>query len=709
MVTQNNLPGVDSQFRLRRIPRAHNLLSLVSKPEETSYAISSPWPLRRRSTNSGSENGDVLYMAKPQNRNRRDRSLSPISNSSTPTLDRPLDGDGACSETDAIEDSAEEFSWDIIDREIYEWQYACRTGRPYWWSPRAKYTAHSKLKEVNEHPTDEYKTIRRAVSDSFLADSNTVEDMAHMIAVQLLSSCFTLPPELLMPVSTQNGSLSEKKRSTSLSMLDPPMISSLMMHTRYRHSPCFGHQGRNTSPVQFTPGTIGGPTPSSPSPPTAAGMQTPDIGTSDMLLRRQRVHRALHVTEGSAAYCSLDSHTDEYLKFCSTNDSLEHAVRTANSLQPQLSESDHDEGHVISHTPSRQREVGQNLRTDILKHDGMVAPETYRTRPKTKYELNLITRSEPHHDFVQPVKEIVVRRWQRMRQRLSGRQNSNAPRTRSEEFTFALGSRSSSPAVESDGRERRRRARASGDISSYESTPHYNSPVSSHFSRTGSGASDPPQTDYGTVPPSSALVESLAAAISSPLEHRHEDSTLGHESAFYNASTPLEDCLDCQPQNSPNGSLFGSVHSHQSRADTDHEAQPTLNSIASSPPSIRRGRARQRRKSMLSEVFTVGDLVDEMTVNESNDNSGPNISDVMTSGPPSTRNEAESTSNILSSDPNVDERITVRRKPKFSRTSTCGTQVFNPSDEGVEIDGLPVGLCRHAWDGLGRRRERSYL
>jgi hypothetical protein len=32
-----------------------------------------------------------------------------------------------------------------------------------------------------------------------------------------------------------------------------------------------------------------------------------------------------------------------------------------------------------------------------------------------------------------------------------------------------------------------------------------------------------------------------------------------------------------------------------------------------------------------------------------------------------------------------------------------------PSDEGVEIDGLPVGLGKEVWDRKGKRRERTYL
>jgi hypothetical protein len=103
---------------------------------------------------------------------------------------------------------------------------------------------------------------------------------------------------------------------------------------------------------------------------------------------------------------------------------------------------------------------------------------------------------------------------------------------------------------------------------------------------------------------------------------------------------------------------------------------------------------------MLSEVITAEDLDDEMATN---------IPSAMTSAQPSSRNETESSLGRAPSDSGVDLSRMLNRTPRLSRTSTSGTQVFSPSDEGLEIDGLPVGFCRHAWDGSGKRRERSYL
>jgi len=48
-------------------------------------------------------------------------------------------------------------------------------------------------------------------------------------------------------------------------------------------------------------------------------------------------------------------------------------------------------------------------------------------------------------------------------------------------------------------------------------------------------------------------------------------------------------------------------------------------------------------------------------------------------------------------------------RPALLRTSTSGTQVFKPSADGVELDGLPVGPSKHAWMRKGKRRERTFL
>jgi hypothetical protein len=102
---------------------------------------------------------------------------------------------------------------------------------------------------------------------------------------------------------------------------------------------------------------------------------------------------------------------------------------------------------------------------------------------------------------------------------------------------------------------------------------------------------------------------------------------------------------------------------------------------------------------MLSEVFTAEDLDDEIEAKALG----------TTTALPSARDEQAPASAVIPVDSGADSFRRTKRQPGLLRTSTSGTQVFTPSDEGIEIDGLPVGLCRHAWDESGKKRERSYL
>jgi hypothetical protein len=722
MTSQDDLSArVDSQFHLQRIPRTSDLLSLLPKSGQAS-SDSRPWqPFRRRSTNSGSENSDALYMVMSDKSNRLDCSLSLTSSNSAQKLDGPSDGKGPWKKAGAAEDAAEELSWDIIDREIYEWQYVCRIGHPYCWSPKAKYNrlnmVHPKLAneqtsrvwigEADDRPKLGNCLRRRAVSDSFLADSNTVGDMAHMIAVQLLSSCFTLPPDLVTNIPSQSYAVPEKIRLPNMSLLDSRMISSLRMHTSYRYSPCFGHQARNTSPAHLWPSTYDGPFPKSSSPPTVTGMQTPDIGTSDILSRRRRLHRALHVTEGSATSCSLDSHMDDYLKLCSAKVNLDSTVRAEASTRWQGTEDDNKQEHTLPHILHKGKQTQQASTMDTTSQEHIDTSEVYRTRPKTNYDSNTTTSQ---HEFMQPVKELVARRWQTLRRRLGGSSHSNVPLTGSDEISVPSGSGASSPVVESDGKERRRRARASGDISSYESTPHYNSPVSSHLSPTQSRASSPAHADYGTVHPSSVLIESLAAAESLAFAKDCEDLSLSYDPAVSNPSPTSESCPGYQPQNASHLSLVSEANS-QSRAKNGHGPQSLLNSNASGQlGSIRKSRRGQRRKSMLSEMFTAGDdIADETTTKGCNDETETSVSNAASRDLSPLGSKMESTSDMRPPDSDIAQSSITARKPRLSRTSTSGTQIFSPSDDGVEVDELPVGLNRNVCDGPGKRRARSYL
>lgn len=51
----------------------------------------------------------------------------------------------------------------------------------------------------------------------------------------------------------------------------------------------------------------------------------------------------------------------------------------------------------------------------------------------------------------------------------------------------------------------------------------------------------------------------------------------------------------------------------------------------------------------------------------------------------------------------------VLNRPRMSRTSTSGTQIFTPNEDGVEVDGMPVGPARDLWKAKESRKEHTYL
>lgn len=112
------------------------------------------------------------------------------------------------------------------------------------------------MRNLDDRPNTTYPERRKVVSDSYLADSNTVQDLAHLVAIQLLGACFTLPPNYFPGMSPSN--YVDLETGSSSLIPNPQMISSLRLHTHFRYSPCFGHQPRNSSPVSSWPSIFDG-------------------------------------------------------------------------------------------------------------------------------------------------------------------------------------------------------------------------------------------------------------------------------------------------------------------------------------------------------------------------------------------------------------------------------------------------------------------
>lgn len=133
------------------------------------------------------------------------------------------------------------------------------------------------------------------------------------------------------------------------------------------------------------------------------------------------------------------------------------------------------------------------------------------------------------------------------------------------------------------------------------------------------------------------------------------------------------------------------------------------------PSLFHTNHAKERRKSILSEMHTPENLVDEDDFHATpQDRSGLSAAGSALASSPDSSPEIkpQNVATSMSETSDVLKGVlsaTVQKRPRLLRTSTRGTQIFHPSDEGVEIDGLPVGPSRHVWDVKGKRREGTYL
>ncbi|KAH6677103.1 hypothetical protein B0J14DRAFT_475059 [Halenospora varia] len=660
-----------------------------------------------------SENSQALYMVDPKTRRGSRRSLSVISNA----VDRELDGSSEPEVSLVKETAAEEISWHIIDQEIAEWQYMCETGRPYWWSPESKQQRLKRLKarvqntppsrpwvkELDRNPLPTYGDRCRAVSEGYLTDPDNENAIAHMVAVQLLGSCFTLPPDCIIDTPPPNHTTLEKHGLSSLP--DTRMISSLRLHTQFRYSPCFGHEARNPSPIHSWPGVHSSVSQSA----TDTGFEIPHICTLNDRQKRRRGRRTRNVTEGSVSECSMQG-ADGYISRRNTGD-LDPAAATAawynhaRNIREQISRA-----LILPHLPSDARKIGSKNgsgqgerlippRTtpneEDIEFDEYEPPEDARSSSRN-YRLQPIIRSEPHHVFVQPVRELVVKRWRSIRRRFGGSLHAALPTNdlddrnsiNSESGTSAT----SSPAVSPDGRARRIRAQERGEIHSADSTPHNPTPNSGIFSEDDA-ISEPPKSPARDMPKRPKLPSDLRSSTENPLAaaallaasdsgHRKEDKTIAQ---ILNPTTPTQSPSPISPdsgmstlqsQPSSPGATSGNVPNN-TPSDGPLPSRDQVKPMPASPPlsfSSMRIPKRQRRKSLLSEVYVAEDLEPEprAPANEEIDN------------------ESE-------------------ERPSLWRMSTSGTQVFKPDKNGVEVDGLPVGPSKDIWAGKGGRKEHTYL
>lgn len=645
-----------------------------AKRQSVSYA-------ENRSENHSHDSGDFLYMASKKRSWRR--SLSTVNNQ----VSRHLDGSSDDFEepTKPIHDENEELSLSIIDREISEWQHTCRTGRPLWWLPESRYNRAKNLdpwihdepnprawfKEIETGPNSVYSNTRRTVSESQLSSPEAPDELAHMIAIQLLGSCFTLPLDNMVFVPSPSLSTFDDERHPSLP--DPRMISSLRMHTHFRYSPCFGHEQRNSSPAQMLPALYDGTSPGLFFPPGIMSVHGPESGKYSSSSRQGRQRRSHDASDHSSTHNegqSADLNSAAGAKeWCLRNGIKRFSKRGG-------------KGQRSSSFETSQVGKGHSDDFRVTKHGF----------PKSNYRLQPVIRSEPHPVFVQPVKELVVKRWKTFRRRFEGSLHG-ALRSHASEETES-GSDYGSPGMSSDARTRRRRAQERGDIhsSGVDGAQHCNTPVSQAQSPEESKAATPRLID--SAPPSPTLPFSDKLVATTGL-------------------VPAE-CTTKTEQN---------VSADAEGDQTEYRIKmPKAGLSVSGPPTVARRHQGRDRRSLLSEVHTpedfAGDINSQGTTSAApGGRSGLSAAGSMTTSPMDSPNFqgpvnpdsvcfAGSLAQLYQKE--VLEGLNLWR-PRLSRASTSGTQVFSPSDDGVEVNQLPVGPEMNQWDSKGKTREQSFL
>ncbi len=711
----------------------------------------------RQPTSPGSSQASAddipLFMAsKPMRRTRR--SLSPIDNRTPRKTSRQSEPDTKPPNDDP---TPENMAWEIIAREISEWQKVCQTGRPSWWSPVPDWTQGDRSvwpEELHALPPwcmnidharrfgQCYDEKRRALTDGYLADNNNVQDLARLIAVQLLGACFTLPPEHMSHYKKPAYHIFDTPGSTE--MPGSWLISSLRMHAEARHSPSFGHQARNTSPAYRWQGAYDGPSPSSSLGPSS-DLQAGNSNDSRKASRRRRLHRALHVTEGSTADCSTGSH----LEFFDLSDVLRTAEKnfryrlkgdTGADQEAESSVSDRNTRSCPSTPSGSDNQVLDSSRfaTEIFRGHtpDALGNQEYSQMPDQprRRTLQSVIRSEPHHVYIQPVKQLVVKRWRTIRRRfgyssgyvhhdpVNRKVNTISPMTASSRSAGAEGS-IDSPALSSEGKGRRRKARESGDIHSnnIDSNPRYNTSISAEESGVASPeypehpsveSTDTKSTRVSEATASGFVGSGLTAAVSLCF-------TPPNSLASSNGPSPAAATTESPNTNPGLGHFTGPATS--------------ISKPLNSPPtsSARRHGQRRHQKSNLSEICTPEDIEDRSVVSalggplaSPREESG---SDVAAEQPgqipklekeeqksPAGRVLSEATaSRSMQDEMLIPEPVSGKiRRPSIVRTSTSGTQVFTPSEDGVELDGLPTGPPSETWNEqwLGnKRKERSFL
>jgi hypothetical protein len=593
--------------------------------------------------------------------------------------------------------------WDVIDKEISHWQNVAETGRPGWYTSSSKWS-----RKLNRSAWDDdlrgsyvhrgqtkqlYLARRRAATDSYIDQNDNVQGLARLVAVQLLSSCFTLPPDGMARHKSSGHRCFDTLGSLDIS--NSGWISSLRMHVEFRYSPAFGHDAR------------------SPSPNLPWEAMSEGSDTSIM-------------QEGLA-----DEDVLEGLGFSS--------ARGYRTIRGSLDGSDTSSNEILlsdGKQKGRNRKlfrIGRGWKRNRSEFNDLPPPSSlpptdqYRSTERSKFQY--VARSDPPHLVPQPVKDTLVRRLERfsrtLRRRFSGDDQGASAFMEQSEIPASPTRKSREQLRYMEGygslgalNERRRGTRERSDIFSdhFESSYTQDNGTLFHDHQPGTCA---PQIELATHFHNSKLRND---DFSFTRNVRLRKTASRRSLASPPAETPATRSssisrMSTQPQVSGRSTSHTFPPGRTLTVDPlwlNHGPPRATKRVGKRVPSQRRRRAR----SMLSEVYTPEDFEESRrTSSEVVDSSDrlpkrheSQLRSLSVTVAGSSRTDHSDQVNELSlhdrpalgSSQDIEEEhesnAASPARPFPVRISTSGSLIITPSRDGIEIDGMPAGPPASHWD-----------
>ncbi|KAI9797469.1 MAG: hypothetical protein M1835_000411 [Candelina submexicana] len=313
--------------------------------------------------------------------------------------------------------------WDIIEKEVMDWYRPFEKG---FIRASGPLTLPAKpLTQTSAHPIP--------------------KPLITIIAIQLLASTFTLPPNptpgtlpsafhYSRPTITYDSrpqAFAQQQTSTHSPEIqtiplsaprtpdlnapkpDPRLISSLRLHSYYRYTPAFGHQGRCNSTVPAWPDVYTGP--------------SREEKLAQSISRKRKLAQKGTAASESSSLGEQDGDDDD-------DEAVSEAGEDTNGEQTdgpgyQLVfdnkpprrfrnvERIFGRPHRYTSTPIRNLARRTRLRASLSQFKPLSPGESGSDEPIRRWTLQPVLRVEAHPVFIQPVKGLVVRRWRAFKRR----------------------------------------------------------------------------------------------------------------------------------------------------------------------------------------------------------------------------------------------------------------------------------------------------